>query len=332
MAKKSKKSRKQGGNQPANSQGKGAAAERTPPPTVQAEATAVASFERKAARKEGRKDKPARRKDPNWVLLGLAVLGMALTGYLTASHWFGTQLAYCGQGSTCDTVQSSRWATFLKLPVSAWGFLAYAALAWISVRIKDVSKHWQAAWLVALPSLGISLYLTSISLWVIQATCFYCLTSLGLIAAVLVLLAVQSRDVPGISWPGWLGASGGLAIAIVFLMHLHYSGVFSSDAGPEDPYLRGLAERLKQTGAIMYGAYWCPHCQEQKEMFGAAAARLPYVECSPNGPNAPAAPACVAAGVQSFPTWVFVNDRHSGTLPIDELAQRAGYPPRPKGQ
>jgi glutaredoxin len=182
-----------------------------------------------------------------------------------------------------------------------------------------------------LPALGISLYLTSISLWEIQATCFYCLTSLSLMVIVVVILAMQGRRMPGISWPGWLSATGGLAAAIVLLLHLHYSGVFSPAAGPEDPYLRGLAYKLTESGVKMYGASWCPHCQAQKALFGSAAAHLPYVECSPNGPNAPSAPVCVAQGVESYPTWIFPNDRHSGEIPVEELAQRVGYPPRPKG-
>ncbi|MFI5401140.1 MAG: vitamin K epoxide reductase family protein [SAR324 cluster bacterium] len=280
----------------------------------------------------------ARRRHPNWPLLALALLGMALAGYLSYTAWAGEKLAYCGPGSGCETVQSSRWATLFGVPVAFWGFLAYAALAWLSaagvfpkgLRIKDAGLRWQAAWFVALPALGVSLYLTAVSLWVLQASCAYCLGSLGLIAVVVAVLAVQGRAVPGISWPAWLGVSGGLAAALVLLLHLHYSGVFSPAAGPEDPYLSGLAERLKASGAIMYGASWCPHCQDQKAMFGPAAQRLPYVECSPDGPNAPSAPACVVQGVDTYPTWIFSTERHVGELSIEDLARRAGYPARPK--
>jgi uncharacterized membrane protein len=307
------------------------------PPAVQAEAAASASFESKAARREAHKESGAfkragggRRKLPNWPLLALSLVGMALAGYLSYTAWTGEKLAYCGTGSGCDTVQSSRWATLFGLPIAFWGLLAYTALAWISVRVKNVSTHWQAAWLVALPALGISLYLTGVSLWVLQATCAYCLTSLGLIAAVVAVLAVQGRAVPGISWPGWLSATGGLAAAIVLLLGLHYGGVFSAAAGPEDPYLRGLAEHLKTSGATFYGAAWCPHCQEQKADFGASAERLPYVECSPNGPNQPSAPVCVAQGIQSYPTWVFGTERHVGNLSVDDLVQKSGYPVRPR--
>lgn len=45
-----------------------------------------------------------------------------------------------------------------------------------------------------------------------------------------------------------------------------------------------LAKQLKEAGAKMYGAFWCSHCFDQKQIFGAAAmADFPYVECYPNG-------------------------------------------------
>ncbi len=303
------------------------------PKAVTAEAQAVEHFNRKAAKHESRKEKEAatrRRKVPNWPLLALALAGMVLTGYLTGTAWFETKLAYCGPGSGCDTVQSSRWATLLGVPIALWGFLAYGTLAWIAWRVKHPVQHWQAAWLIAMLSLGVSLYLTAISLIVLQASCYYCLASLALIVVIVGLLAVQGRQVAGIAWPIWLAQSGGIAVLVVALLHLHYSGIFSRSAGPEDPYLKGLAERLQTSGALFYGASWCPRCQEQKDLFGASAVRLPYIECSPNGPQGAAAPACLAQGVNNYPTWVFGTERHLGTLSIEELASRSGYPSRPK--
>ena len=63
---------------------------------------------------------------------------------------------------------------------------------------------------------------------------------------------------------------------------------------------RALAEHLAEEGALFYGASWCPHCQEQKRLFGASASRLPYIECSPAGRNTPQAPSCNSAGVQDL--------------------------------
>ena len=84
--------------------------------------------------------------------------------------------------------------------------------------------------------------------------------------------------------------------------------------------------RLSESGAVFYGASWCPHCQQQKAMFGASANRLPYVECSPGGRSGPAARSCLSAGVNTYPTWIFADGaRVSEVLSTENLAQRVGY-------
>jgi hypothetical protein len=98
------------------------------------------------------------------------------------------------------------------------------------------------------------------------------------------------------------------------------------EAQQEDPYKKGLAEHLVAAEAALYCAGWAPHCQQQMEMFGHSAARVPYVDCSPDGPNAPSAPGCIGKEVTRYPTWIFRTERHVGILTMDELAQRTGYP------
>ena len=45
-----------------------------------------------------------------------------------------------------------------------------------------------------------------------------------------------------------------------------------------------LARHLSRQGAVLYVAYWCPHCFEQKQMFGRQfSAELKIVECAPDG-------------------------------------------------
>lgn len=45
-----------------------------------------------------------------------------------------------------------------------------------------------------------------------------------------------------------------------------------------------LAKHLQAQGVKLYGAYWCPHCHEQHELFGAEAFQhLSYIECAPDG-------------------------------------------------
>jgi hypothetical protein len=92
--------------------------------------------------------------------------------------------------------------------------------------------------------------------------------------------------------------------------------------------IRALAEHLADQDVVFYGASWCPHCEEQKRLFGASEGRLPYVECSPAGPKAPQSNSCRRAGVQSYPTWV-VNGRviaAGQVLSLAELASATGFP------
>ncbi|MBU6370938.1 MAG: hypothetical protein KGH93_03375 [Patescibacteria group bacterium] len=59
-----------------------------------------------------------------------------------------------------------------------------------------------------------------------------------------------------------------------------------------------FAQCLANAGATMYGAAWCPHCQEQKATFGSSFQYVKYVECPDN------TALCIAKGVQGYPTWM----------------------------
>ncbi len=85
-----------------------------------------------------------------------------------------------------------------------------------------------------------------------------------------------------------------------------------------------FAQCLGEKGATFYGAFWCPHCQEQKKLFGRSADELPYVECStPGGQDQ--LPVCAEAGVKNYPTWVFAaGERLSGLIPLETLAEKTG--------
>jgi len=86
----------------------------------------------------------------------------------------------------------------------------------------------------------------------------------------------------------------------------------------------GLAQCLKDNGAVFYGAFWCPHCQEQKKIFGNSEGLLPYVECSnPDGKSQ--TQICIDKGVQSYPTWEFADgSRLTGEQQPGVLAEKAG--------
>ncbi len=92
----------------------------------------------------------------------------------------------------------------------------------------------------------------------------------------------------------------------------------------QQPTAAELAIQLKKIGAKMYGAYWCPHCTHQKEMFGQAVSQLNYVECDPRGKN-PQPNLCQQAGVQAYPTWEINGKLYPGVLSLPDLAKLSGY-------
>ncbi len=85
-----------------------------------------------------------------------------------------------------------------------------------------------------------------------------------------------------------------------------------------------FAQCLATKHAKMYGLYWCPHCLEQKEMFGASFHFVPYVECAIKG-SSEMAPECKAAGLKLFPSWQFGSEPpKEGVLPLEELSEKTG--------
>ena len=83
--------------------------------------------------------------------------------------------------------------------------------------------------------------------------------------------------------------------------------------------LDAFAKCLAAKPAKMYGAYWCPHCADQKAMFESSFQYVPYVECGVPG-SRDEAPFCKDAGIKHFPTWQFADgERQEGTLPLQTL-------------
>jgi hypothetical protein len=92
-----------------------------------------------------------------------------------------------------------------------------------------------------------------------------------------------------------------------------------------NPSQRGLAEHLRRQGYVFYGAWWCPACNQQKNLFGQPAAqRLPYLECEK---GAAGQQRCSQAGIRAYPTWIKGGERREGVLTLEELKRWSGYRP-----
>mmetsp|Transcript_26640 Transcript_26640/g.56667 ORF Transcript_26640/g.56667 Transcript_26640/m.56667 type:complete len:221 (+) Transcript_26640:161-823(+) len=87
-----------------------------------------------------------------------------------------------------------------------------------------------------------------------------------------------------------------------------------------------LAKYLQSTRATMYGAFWCPHCSRQKELFGREAWKsISYVECSPKGYRTQFA-TCMERGVDGYPSWKFGNGKsQGGEMELLDIAKMSGF-------
>ena len=99
----------------------------------------------------------------------------------------------CGSGG-CETVQTSRWADFLGIPVAVWG-VAFYALVFI-LAFAGTLDRWASSRPLSLVMLGLtgwgvlfSAWLTYLELFVIHAICRWCVVS-AVLAVVLFLLTV----------------------------------------------------------------------------------------------------------------------------------------------
>lgn len=120
--------------------------------------------------------------------LALCVLGLLVAGYLTYVHYEGLE-PFCLAGGGCETVQSSRYADFLGVPVSVLGLLGYVSIAFFLLLRGEIARMITA--LLALSGAGFSAYLTYLEIFEIKAICQWCVVSAVLMTALAFLTSLR---------------------------------------------------------------------------------------------------------------------------------------------
>ncbi|GLC37706.1 hypothetical protein PLESTB_000887200 [Pleodorina starrii] len=279
-------------------------------------------------------------------MIALASVGVIETAYLTYVKLFDGPLVCPTNG--CESVLSSPYAQLFGLPLPLFGMLTYGAVGILAATYVSQSKESGASaaargtTLMGLTAGVAALATTSAVLMSILQTrlggtpCAWCYLSAGISMTLAVTLGTTLTG-KQIKDNALAGLGGALATAAVLYAGLP-NGASSAGAVYDEnfslPYRAplvstkssdraiDLARRLKAVGARMYGAFWCSHCLEQKEDFGAAAmADFPYVECFPNGwkRGEKVAPLCEAANVRAFPTWSIGGKTIEGELLLSEI-------------
>ena len=277
----------------------------------------------------------------------LATIGVIDTGSITLSKWGWIGDLSCSSTGLfgcngCEKVLSSAWGSLLGQPLALFGLLGYGAVLLMAVvplvlqgdlRVSLGQKSWWGLFLLSTGMAVFSGVLLGVMAFGIRDCCPFCILSAGLSTALFVLSLI------GGDWEdrGQLIFSGVITALLVGVIGLGWAAsvgrpVVDSAPGVAPPVRSesdagqiALAEHLTASGAKLYTAYWCPHCHDQKELFGRQATeKLTVIECAPDGRNSQRE-LCEAKKIEGYPTWEINGQLDSGVKPLAKLAEVSGY-------
>lgn len=110
----------------------------------------------------------------------------------------------------------------------------------------------------------------------------------------------------------------------IFVASLLIAGCTPNQNTPPGPgKYAAIGQCLTEKGVKFYGAFWCPHCLDQKKAFGSDIQYVTYVECDPAGKDAKPEE-CRSAGVERYPSWFFPGQGiTTGVQTPEDLAKKA---------
>ncbi len=117
-------------------------------------------------------------------IAALAVVGIAIAGYLTYVHYADLK-PFCTGGGSCERVQTSDQSDLVGIPVALLGLIGYVLILASLIVPGDAGRF--AGAVLALVGFGFSLYLTYAEIFIIEAICEWCVTSAVLMTVLAVL-------------------------------------------------------------------------------------------------------------------------------------------------
>jgi len=118
-------------------------------------------------------------------------------------------------------------------------------------------------------------------------------------------------------------------VIVILILGVAGTALIRSNSTPPGPgKYDAFAQCLKEKGTTFYGAFWCPHCQDQEKLLEASRSTLEkeglYVECS-NLDAQSQTQICIDKKIESYPTWEFADgSRLTGVIPLTQLAEKTG--------
>jgi len=253
------------------------------------------------------------------ISLLLILIGMSITGYLSYIHYSGNEATCPLQPSLdCNAVLNSSYSTAVGIPVAVLGFATYLILLVCLLIHEQKESKQNDRILLTLPAFGVMAagFYTTLMLFRLGAICIWCE---GSHLIMLILFVLMARHIH----PHWSYKNILIAWIIFFILGGSLTLFIASDA-EDNPNILTLAKCLTSKNVKMYGTYWCPHCQEQKRLFGSAFKEINYVECADTANPKIQLAVCENAKIEGYPTWGFANERISGTRDLETLAKLAG--------
>jgi uncharacterized membrane protein len=122
-------------------------------------------------------------------IAGLALLGLAISAYLTWVHYADIE-PFCTGISDCERVQTSDYAELAGIPVALLGVVGYAAI------LASLWTRVEVTVLLAYLAAGFSGYLTWAELFKIEAICQWCVASALTSVALAVLATLLALRAP----------------------------------------------------------------------------------------------------------------------------------------
>jgi uncharacterized membrane protein len=135
-----------------------------------------------------------------WAILFLSLVGLGIATYLAYVEITHIE-AVCGPIGECNSVQASPYARILGIPVAVLGVLYYLAVGALWAGQTYQGGRWgnqTTLGLLGLTIFGIlfSIYLTCLELFVVRATCLWCLGSAVAATVLMLLVVLPVTDVP----------------------------------------------------------------------------------------------------------------------------------------
>ena len=289
---------------------------------------------------------------PRILIAILSSIGIADTGSITLKNWgLFNSLTCPGIQEGCDKVLNSPWGTLIKndqvnIPLSLAGLLTYSlillltiflSLKVISPKKKFYKSLWWLLFLVSCGSSVFSLLLINIMIIKIKSFCFFCLLSaiLSILIFILTIIGARFENRETMLYRGLIITFTVLLGGLIWSNQVDPSKAneinFSSEkVSPKITTISStekikFAKYLTEKNIIMYSAYWCPHCNDQKQLFGKKAVdELTIIECAKDGKNNQFE-LCQEKDIEGYPSWEINNQIFSGTRSLSELAKMTNY-------